>query len=181
MTYVYFVTDGDFIKIGIAKDVKKRLQTLQTGNPKRLKVLKTIALQDDEARMQEENYHRKFRDYNACGEWFKMCDELCVAIGLPNLIKDRERAIESCEKYLGWLKEQTETNTTQLMRTHELVLEEQKQLKIAQENLSAVEGKLFAAEGKYKKICENVHTAEKPTRTVRSFVKHVVLGEPIAV
>lgn len=181
MTYVYFVSDGEFVKIGIAKDVKKRLQTLQTGNPMKLKVLKTIALQDDEARRQEEYYHRKFREYNACGEWFKMCDELCNAIGLPNFIKDRERTIESGEKYLGWLKEQTEANTKQLMRTHELVIEELKQLKTAQENLSVVEDKLFAAEVKYKKFCETVHTAEKPTRTARSFIKHVVLGEPIVV
>ena len=76
MTSVYFITDGEFIKIGIAKDVKSRLKALQTGNPKELFILKTIEYGDGEVYYQESMFHNKFAKTRAVGEWFSMSKEL---------------------------------------------------------------------------------------------------------
>ena len=68
MTSVYFVqagTDGP-IKIGIARNVKTRIDTLQIGNHERLTVLHASkGDQADEARL-----HRLLRAHRIRGEWF---------------------------------------------------------------------------------------------------------------
>lgn len=66
---VYFITDGQYIKIGYTKnDAKKRLKQLQTSSPNRLFLLGYI----DGDKTIEQNLHKKF--YNSIvrinGEWF---------------------------------------------------------------------------------------------------------------
>lgn len=82
--YVYIIDDGEFIKIGQTNDPERRLQELQTGNPRTLKYLK---LWDFETHYYRTNYqkcsdnlesklHACFKDYKAEGgrEWFKVAD-----------------------------------------------------------------------------------------------------------
>lgn len=130
MTYIYFVSDGEFIKIGIAKDVRARMHNLQTGNPKRLKLLKTIECNSNlDARIQEETFHRKYRKYSACGEWFRMNDELCNYVGVINEARvgaDLAQTIKQSEEHLAMLNEQT-------IEMHNILKEEHRQLSIAQE------------------------------------------------
>lgn len=71
MNCVYFITDGEFIKIGIASDLDRRLSQLQTGNPRELRVLYIIECHDmSEARSLETYLHQRLRDRCVLNEWF---------------------------------------------------------------------------------------------------------------
>lgn len=71
MNCVYFITDGEFIKIGIASDLDRRLSQLQTGNPRELRVLYIIECHDmSEARSLETYLHQRLRDCCVLNEWF---------------------------------------------------------------------------------------------------------------
>lgn len=69
---VYFIGDGDAVKIGISKNPKKRLRQLQTGHPKKLSILATFPGAADE----EMQFHGRFRPHHLQGEWFRYCDEI---------------------------------------------------------------------------------------------------------
>lgn len=74
--FIYFVQAGDSIKIGFAKNWQQRLQSLQTGNSRRLKVLRVIAgdLAD------EKKIHKRFHGLRQSGEWFMADAELLAWI-----------------------------------------------------------------------------------------------------
>ncbi len=70
---VYFVRAGNkgAIKIGVARDIKKRLATMQTGNPFELKVIATIPCYSvEEAFRTEKRIHNLFAKKRIRGEWF---------------------------------------------------------------------------------------------------------------
>lgn len=66
--HTYLVTDGEFVKIGAftAGKLETRLLGLQTGNPRKLKVLATSASNI------EKLCHYEFEDLNVLNEWFKL-------------------------------------------------------------------------------------------------------------
>ena len=66
--HTYLVSDGEFIKIGVftAGKLSQRVQMLQNGNPRKLKVLATSASNI------EKLCHYEFEDLNVLNEWFKM-------------------------------------------------------------------------------------------------------------
>lgn len=74
--YVYFIQCCDkkskAIKIGVAKNVSKRLDVLQIGCPYKLKVLDIYEF-DSKAKAYaiENRLHRFFKRKNIRGEWFK--------------------------------------------------------------------------------------------------------------
>lgn len=69
--FVYFITDGQFIKIGKAKDADARLNELQTGNPRKLKILYLIPCLSDRCAYIVESFIQKtYQDYAMNGEWF---------------------------------------------------------------------------------------------------------------
>lgn len=70
--FVYFITDGDAIKIGHATNVKKRLSSLQSGHSKRLTVLTTVS----GCVMSEYSLHQRFAHLRISGEWFRPEPEL---------------------------------------------------------------------------------------------------------
>jgi Meiotically up-regulated gene 113 len=73
---VYFVRDGRSIKIGITNNVSSRLSSLQTGNPRQLKLLGSFkGTARDEAEL-----HDKFWRDRGLGEWFKDTAELQTVI-----------------------------------------------------------------------------------------------------
>lgn len=43
---LYIISDGDLIKIGVSKKPIKRLAQLQTGHPKKLKLIKVYDVPD---------------------------------------------------------------------------------------------------------------------------------------
>lgn len=67
-SHVYFIgSDRCLVKICIAKDVRKRLHSLQIGNPAPLRLLASVA---GNAAL-EAHYHRMFADTRVRGEWFR--------------------------------------------------------------------------------------------------------------
>ena len=79
LCYVYFILnyDSQAIKIGIAKNVERRLSSLQTSSPSKLKLLGTIKTESvNKARKLEQSLHKTFNDCRIRGEWFSVHSEL---------------------------------------------------------------------------------------------------------
>ncbi|MGL5795739.1 MAG: GIY-YIG nuclease family protein [Waterburya sp.] len=77
--YVYFILncDSKAIKIGIAKNVKRRLASLQTSSCSELKLLGIIKAKSvDKAKKLEQSLHKNFDKLHIRGEWFKANMEL---------------------------------------------------------------------------------------------------------
>lgn len=69
---VYFVRAGEAIKIGFAKDVARRVRSLQTGQAQRLELLGTIPGD----RQRERDLHARFYHLRIRGEWHRSDKEL---------------------------------------------------------------------------------------------------------
>lgn len=73
---LYFITDGDFIKIGRTNNLANRLKWIQNGNPRRLSVLKHV----ENSGWEEPLWHSAFGDFRVLGEWFSPAEPLLDAI-----------------------------------------------------------------------------------------------------
>jgi hypothetical protein len=69
---VYFILDTERrqVKIGRGKDVRRRVQNLQTGNPSPLQLMGWIMV-DDDAQI-ERRLHQKYQEQRQLGEWFSI-------------------------------------------------------------------------------------------------------------
>ena len=77
--FVYFIfnIDSKAIKIGMAKNVEKRLQSIQTSSPIALELLHTIQLDSvEDAQKLEYVLHQRFSHLRMNGEWFEANEEL---------------------------------------------------------------------------------------------------------
>lgn len=74
-TYVYGITDGEKIKIGMSKNVEKRLAQLQTGCATKLRIawVKYVGTKREKARILERRIHKEFKKHRLEGEWFDAC------------------------------------------------------------------------------------------------------------
>lgn len=62
---------NDIFKVGITNNPVKRLPTIQTGCPFRVRLVKSWVLPDREtARSIEDSFHRQNRKWRTSGEWF---------------------------------------------------------------------------------------------------------------
>lgn len=79
---VYFITNGENIKIGYSKNINKRLKQLNTGNDKKLYILGYIQGDKDK----EKEIHKKFSKFRirSNGEWFYPDQELIDFLNLIN-------------------------------------------------------------------------------------------------
>lgn len=70
---VYFIVVGDTVKIGISKDISKRLASLKTGlsSP-----IDTVYVEENAGRLSESALHAKFHSHRLHGEWFSLSDEI---------------------------------------------------------------------------------------------------------
>ena len=74
--YVYFITDGRYVKIGVANDVLKRILELQTGNGSKLFPLIRIYFPFKRAAyLAEHALHKEFSDKQLVGEWFDIAND----------------------------------------------------------------------------------------------------------
>lgn len=73
---VYFIRNGNYIKIGVSVDPWKRLSSLQTGNPEPLEMLAIMPGSDD----LESGLHRAFGQHMKRGEWFTENEQLLAFI-----------------------------------------------------------------------------------------------------
>jgi hypothetical protein len=71
-SFVYFVAFDGFVKIGTAKNVKKRIAQLQSGCPHTLDLIGVV----EGDREIEAAYHKRFRKLRVSGEWFKLAPPL---------------------------------------------------------------------------------------------------------
>ena len=71
--FVYLIGCNDYVKIGVATNVKKRFSSLQTASPTPLKLLKSWECAD--ARTQESRLHQKYDGFRQKGEWFRLSDQ----------------------------------------------------------------------------------------------------------
>ena len=100
--YLYALSDGEYIKIGMSCDIDKRIKTLQTGSPRDLKkVWASYAGEDNKvARKQERKLHRALKPYHVTGEWFNPeCMDIVNGWRVRNLdAKHEEEAHEINDK-----------------------------------------------------------------------------------
>jgi len=98
---VYFIRDSasKAFKVGISKNVKARLRSIQSSNPNKLELLGTI----DGGIGREDEIHAKLWDYHLRGEWFRWCPE--TAFYLQGLGLDvQQPPVEDVEALLRELK-----------------------------------------------------------------------------
>ncbi len=72
--FVYFLLNENShaIKIGLAKDLAKRMKALQTSSPANLRLLKSVQVEGGkEAQKLEQSLHKQFSEIRLAGEWFK--------------------------------------------------------------------------------------------------------------
>ena len=70
--YLYFMDNGQAIKIGLSKNPENRRRTIQTGSHLKVEILRTIpvAYYNFLARNVERRAHKFFTKYRIRGEWF---------------------------------------------------------------------------------------------------------------
>jgi len=91
--FVYLISGGGYVKIGIAVHVESRLSGLQTSSPFKLKLLKSWRCLD--ARSNEEILHGKFEQFRHHREWFQLPDDV-----LQHII-----TVEDLDIFLGQVEE----------------------------------------------------------------------------
>ena len=72
--FVYFILNSDSkaIKIGMAKNLERRLKSLQTSSPAKLELIKSVLVSSrEQAQELEKTLHQQFDDLQLTGEWFK--------------------------------------------------------------------------------------------------------------
>lgn len=72
MSYIYWVTDGRRVKIGLSRNPKTRIRALQTANGRTLSL---VALAPGN-RAEECRLHTAFATRRTSGEWFRFDSEM---------------------------------------------------------------------------------------------------------
>lgn len=71
--WVYWISDGEYQKIGKACSVNGRMREMQTGQARELSVLGVIPCKSERYASHLENYfHHSFKSYHIRGEWFRI-------------------------------------------------------------------------------------------------------------
>jgi Meiotically Up-regulated Gene 113 (MUG113) protein len=70
--FVYFISDGDHVKIGVSANPEKRLATLQTASSQKLWIVCKV----EGTFEYERQFHERFRAHRVQGEWFLYADEI---------------------------------------------------------------------------------------------------------
>ncbi|PHR55944.1 MAG: hypothetical protein COA43_14590 [Robiginitomaculum sp.] len=75
MAYVYFIRAGIYTKIGVAKNIQRRMEQLQTGNPLELRLTCSIQMSSIKSAFYFERLlHDELMDKHKHGEWFFIKD-----------------------------------------------------------------------------------------------------------
>lgn len=97
--FIYFIQCMDskkHIKIGVARNVQRRIDELQTGCPYELKLIAQMHLTSRTAAYSlESDLHRRLKRFNIRGEWFSKKVRLKK---IPELIKYKESLKKQKEK-----------------------------------------------------------------------------------
>ena len=72
-THVYIIAAGDYVKIGISADPRRRLKDMSTGMAEKPHLLASKAFPTGAmARTIERRMHWHFREFRERGEWFRI-------------------------------------------------------------------------------------------------------------
>jgi Meiotically up-regulated gene 113 len=93
--FVYAITDGAFIKIGVSSSPRRRLELLQIGHSSRLTIL--TALWHQEPARLEQLIHNALRSERVRGEWFRRSE---LTEEIVRILRDRTR-----KRLKAWLAE----------------------------------------------------------------------------
>ena len=72
MVYIIVANNFEYLKIGMTKNIKGRMNNLQSGCPFRLSLWASI--RTDKPNEMETYLHSEFAEFNVRGEWFSMPD-----------------------------------------------------------------------------------------------------------
>jgi hypothetical protein len=86
---IYFAADSNgSVKIGRARDVERRLRSLETSHTEALRLLRVV----DGGPATERWLHRKFAAQRIRGEWFSYCPEM-MTVRPPDEIPPKPKQI----------------------------------------------------------------------------------------
>ena len=85
-TSIYVIQCCEYSKIGIAKNIKSRISSLQIGCPYELRVIAKLGTSN--ARSDERRLHHLLRRFRTRGEWFKLSDSLIAHIVKAQTVAD---------------------------------------------------------------------------------------------
>lgn len=89
----------DAVKIGIARDMRKRLETIQTGNHLQCRVIAVWIVPSVRRALEiERQAHQRFKRVRLCGEWFKPEVRRIVDFLNTRLAEGRENPHEAHER-----------------------------------------------------------------------------------
>ena len=92
-SFVYFVRDDKFVKIGRASNLSSRLKGLLTGTPRQLQLVAFDLLQD------EGFWHRRFWGDHWRGEWFHYSSDIKqvtadLVTGLESIVNEFDAILD---------------------------------------------------------------------------------------
>ena len=91
--FVYFVSDGQFVKIGKANNVQSRLNSLQCGNVKELKLLAIIPCKNEKSATSVEGaLHTLYSQYKIFREWYDILPQITKKLGITSWFSPGEVA-----------------------------------------------------------------------------------------
>jgi hypothetical protein len=96
---IYFIKCNNYVKIGRSIDPKRRLADLQTGNPFKLTLIRTLNEKDFE----ESTLHKKFNRFRVRGEWFRYSETIKMFVANSGkqkrkIKKKKRRKVSSTRK-----------------------------------------------------------------------------------
>lgn len=94
--FVYIIESAaGLVKVGIAGNLEKRLRSLQTGSPHKLRLVDAFFLPDKKfAKTVENQAHERFSFSRAEGEWFRVAPDIAM-IGISLEIRSLPKPIGS--------------------------------------------------------------------------------------
>jgi hypothetical protein len=100
--FVYAIESGDAVKIGWARDPRKRLSELNVGSPTEHKLLGFI----EGTQARERELHSEFRHHRIRGEWFRKAGPVLEFVAnlppVPAHSKARRSARHSGDRIIKW-------------------------------------------------------------------------------
>jgi hypothetical protein len=81
-SFIYLVQAGNRLKIGIARDIGKRISGMQSGNPEIIRLIGAF----HGGRAEEQALHTQLSAYKIRGEWFEPHPDVLTAFN-PQLIQ----------------------------------------------------------------------------------------------
>lgn len=71
-SYIYIISDGENIKVGVSKDPDHRIKQLQTGSVNKLELIEKYCVPADKVYKLEKICHTRLQSrYRKRGEWFR--------------------------------------------------------------------------------------------------------------